>query len=189
MDVDAMADPAGLAESLVAPLGRRWSHVQAVAARASTLAHAILPDDQRALVVAAAWWHDIGYAPSLVTSGLHPLDGAVYLRSRGDVPAVVVSLVAYHTGALVEAEERGLSQELAAFPAPPTELLDVVTTADIITGPDGTLMDATDRIAEILTRYEEGTPVYRAVRRSAPDLLATVERVDQRVRSHVPPVR
>jgi hypothetical protein len=32
------------------------------------------------LLEAAAWLHDIGYAPGLVTSGLHRLDGARYLR-------------------------------------------------------------------------------------------------------------
>ena len=34
-------------------------------------------------LVAAAWLHDIGYAPELVETGFHPLDGARYLRREG----------------------------------------------------------------------------------------------------------
>jgi hypothetical protein len=50
----------------------------------------------------------------------------------------VTSLVAYHTGASIEAEERGLGSELAhEFRPPPTHLLDVLTTADLAVGPDG----------------------------------------------------
>ena len=32
----------------------------------------------------AAWLHDVGYAPSLVETGLHALDGARFLRDRPD---------------------------------------------------------------------------------------------------------
>jgi hypothetical protein len=34
--------------------------------------------------VAAAWLHDIGYAPAIAESGtgFHPLDGARYLRDK-----------------------------------------------------------------------------------------------------------
>ena len=58
-------------------------------------------------VVAAAWLHDVGYSPALQDTGLHALDGAVFLAGRGVEP-LVVSLVAFHTGAEFEAEERGL---------------------------------------------------------------------------------
>jgi aminoglycoside phosphotransferase (APT) family kinase protein len=33
--------------------------------------------------VTAAWLHDVGYAPAVVATGLHPLDGARYLRNEG----------------------------------------------------------------------------------------------------------
>jgi putative nucleotidyltransferase with HDIG domain len=52
--------------------------------------------------------HDIGYAPSLVATGFHPVDGARFLRAQG-TPEVVVSLVAHHSGAVFEAEQRGLA--------------------------------------------------------------------------------
>jgi len=81
-------------------------------------------------VVAAAWLHDVGYAPSVRSTSFHPVDGAVFVRAEG-FPAVVVSLVAYHTGAAFEARERGLSDALAEFPEPPELLLDVLTCADM----------------------------------------------------------
>jgi hypothetical protein len=96
----------------------------------------------------------------------------------GGFPAVVVSLVAYHTGAAFEARERGLSDALAEFPEPPELLLDVLTCADMTTGPDGSFVRAEDRVSEILSRYPGDDPVHRAIERSAPTLLAAVACVD-----------
>ena len=45
------------------PLPRRWAHVQGVAARARSLAPVLGADAD--LLEAAAWLHDIGYAPGL----------------------------------------------------------------------------------------------------------------------------
>jgi putative nucleotidyltransferase with HDIG domain len=59
-------------------LPRRWAHVQGVAARARSLAPVLGADAE--LLEAAAWLHDIGYAPGLTVTGLHALDGARYLR-------------------------------------------------------------------------------------------------------------
>jgi hypothetical protein len=56
------------------PLPRRWAHVQGVAARARGLAPVLGVDAD--LIEAAAWLHDIGYAPGLAATGLHQLDGA-----------------------------------------------------------------------------------------------------------------
>jgi hypothetical protein len=53
-----------------------------------------------------AYLHDIGYAPRLVRTGFHPLDGAEWLASMGEIR--LANLVAHHTGALHEAGERGL---------------------------------------------------------------------------------
>jgi HD superfamily phosphodiesterase len=104
-------DAARLAEEeLAEALPRRWRHVRSVARRARWITKELsLSDD----LVAAAWLHDIGYAPDLVETGFHPLDGARYLRRVGvDVP--VVSLVAYHSCAQIEADVRGLGAELAS---------------------------------------------------------------------------
>ncbi|MFD6073838.1 HD domain-containing protein, partial [Amycolatopsis lurida] len=103
-----------LAEQLVQPLGRRWQHVQAVARRASLVAAAVKESDRETLV-AAAWLHDIGYAPAIGHTRFHPLDGARYLKGR-EWPDEVVNLVAHHSGARFEAAERGMTAELAEFP-------------------------------------------------------------------------
>jgi putative nucleotidyltransferase with HDIG domain len=115
-----------LAECLVEPLGRRWVHVRAVAARAEELASSVPPGD-REVLVAAAWLHDIGYSPEIDGhTRFHPLDGARYLRETG-WPSLVVSLMAHHSGARFEAVERGLSDELLGeFPFEDSPLLDAL---------------------------------------------------------------
>jgi HD superfamily phosphodiesterase len=70
------------AERLLSPLGDRWKHVRAVGERARSVA-AILDYEDRHDLVAAAYLHDIGYAPDLQRTGLHQLDGARYIRSLG----------------------------------------------------------------------------------------------------------
>jgi hypothetical protein len=41
------------------------------------------------LLEAAAWLHDIGYAPGLAVTGLHALDGARYLRDAQQAAAML----------------------------------------------------------------------------------------------------
>ena len=74
------------------PLPRRWAHVQGVAGRARSLA-AVLGANAD-LLEAAAWVHDIGYAPNLAITGLHQLDGARYLRDTQHADAMLCRLVA-----------------------------------------------------------------------------------------------
>jgi HD superfamily phosphodiesterase len=90
------------AEGLLGPLGSRWAHVRAVAEQAGRIAPAMLPADEWEILVAAAWLHDIGYAPALATTGLHPLDGARHLEALG-VDRRLCCLVAHHSGATFEA--------------------------------------------------------------------------------------
>ncbi|MGI5508255.1 HD domain-containing protein [Streptomyces sp. CA-106131] len=80
--LDTPQGAAELAESLLPPLGNRWLHTQAVAARAREVAAAV-SEDARDLLVAAAWLHDIGYALELRETGFHPLDGARHLERLG----------------------------------------------------------------------------------------------------------
>src|SRR5580693_8044340 len=103
---------------LEVPLPRRWTHVQGVAARARSLA-ALLGADAD-LVEAAAWLHDIGYAPGLAVTGLHALDGARYLRDTQHADVMLCRLVAHHSCAIIEAEQRGLADilDLEFEPAP-----------------------------------------------------------------------
>lgn len=161
-----------LAQARLAPLPRRWAHTRGVAYTASDYAGRA----DRIAVTAAAWLHDIGYAPSLVDTGFHPLDGARYLQRAGFHP-VIVSLVAHHTGADREAYERGLLAELAEFPCSHRPLLDVLTAADLSTSLDGEPVEPAARIEEILTRYPPNDPVHRAVSHSGPQLLAAARRV------------
>src|SRR6266851_3761372 len=98
-------------ELLQEPLPRRWAHVQGVAARARGLAPVLGADAD--LLEAAAWLHDVGYAPGLTATGLHALDGARYLRDAQHADALLCRLVAHHSCAIVEAEERGLADVLS----------------------------------------------------------------------------
>ena len=88
------------AASLLSPLGDRWLHTKGVVARAQQIGGAFDEAD-RFLLIAAAYLHDIGYAPPLQKTGFHPLDGAYYLLSLGQNR--LASLVAYHSEAQYEA--------------------------------------------------------------------------------------
>jgi len=57
---------------------------------------AAVADQDRWLLVYAAWLHDIGYSPEVSRTGFHPLDGARYLLSVG-ASADLVGAVAHHS--------------------------------------------------------------------------------------------
>jgi HD domain len=84
------------AAALLTGLGDRWSHIQAVAEQGRRVSAALAPED-RPYLIAAAWLHDVGYAPPLNRLGFHPVDGARYVREQGQER--LASLVAYHSGA------------------------------------------------------------------------------------------
>lgn len=164
-----------VAQSRLSELVPRWSHVQGVAAAAERIRGRF--DAERGnYLVAAAWTHDIGYAPSVRVTGFHPLDGARFLRDQ-DFPESVVSLVAFHSGAPEEASVRDIDG-LSEFAAPDRDVLDALTFCDLTTGPDGSAVAARDRLNEVLARYGPDDPVYRAVNSSREDLLAAVGRVE-----------
>lgn len=160
-----------MARACLGGSGARWRHVAAVGSLAESLPSA--PE----VVRSAAWLHDVGYASDAARTGFHPLDGAKYLDELG-WPAEVVALVAHHSGALVEAEERGLRHELERWPVPNWDLLDLVNYCDLTTGPTGARVSVTARLDEILGRYDTGDPVHRAVSRSAPALVDSVRRAE-----------
>src|SRR4051794_35511552 len=142
-------------ECLATSQPQRWRHVQGVAARAVALAGANEAEDP---VVQAAWLHDVGYAPAAQNSGLHALDGARYLMRVGASP-LVISLVAFHTGAEYEAEERGLEGDLATVRRPDQSLLDALILCDLTVSPAGDPMDVVSRLDEIVSRYPPRDPV------------------------------
>jgi putative nucleotidyltransferase with HDIG domain len=170
-------ESAELAAQLLADeLPGRFAHVAAVASRAGEVCRALGLDE--AVVVAAAWLHDIGYAPGLVATGFHPLDGARHAASVG-YDEGVVSLVAFHTGATVEAELRGLLEPLMAeFVQPAPDRLAVITYCDLTAGPGGQRVSVDERLDEILDRYPPDDVVHQSIRLAAPDLRATVADVE-----------
>ena len=161
------------------PLPRCWAHVQGVAARARSLA-AILGADAD-LLEAAAWVHDVGYAPDLAVTGLHQLDGARYLRDAQHADALLCRLVAHHSCAIIEAGERGLAAVLdSEFDPAPDVLASVLTCCDMTTSPDGQPVQVQRRLAEIHDRYGSGHLVSRSIQRATPMILCAVEQVHQR---------
>jgi hypothetical protein len=161
-------------------LPRRWAHSQGVAAQARGLAPILGKDTD--LVTAAAWLHDIGYAPDLSDTGFHPLDGARYLSDTRQASDMLCRLVAHHSGAMIEAAEYGLASQLARqFEPAPGDLADALTYCDMVTGPDGQELSVEQRLAEIRTRYGPDDPVSRALARSAPQLTGAVTRVRRKL--------
>lgn len=153
--------------------------MQGVASKAAELAW-VLDEDQRETLLAAAWLHDIGYAPELALTGFHPLDGARYLRYQA-WPAQVVNLVAHHSGARFEAAERGLVHGLSEFDHEDSPIMDALVTADLTTGPTGEHIAYDERIAEILDRYPPEDPVHRTWVEAAPILKECVLRTEKRL--------
>ncbi|WP_234333549.1 HD domain-containing protein [Streptomyces viridochromogenes] len=165
-------------EELRGVLPRRWAHSKGVAERAVSLV-GVLGDDAD-LLASAAVLHDVGYAPRLAETGFHPLDGARFLRDVHGADDRLVRLVANHSFALLEAEERGLRRVLEAeFPLLENPLLvDALVYCDMTTTPDGERTTAESRLAEILGRYGVDSVVGRFIRRASPEILAAVGRIE-----------
>jgi len=167
------------ASELLASIGTRLAHVETVGRQAEEVA-SLLPVEDRVPLVAAAYLHDVGYAPSLRKIGLHPLDGARWLRAQG-IDGRVCNLVAHHSGARFEAQERGLLAELAEFDLEPGPVMDGLTFADMTTGLDGRYVSFEERLADILRRYPPDDPVHRAIVRARPMLRESVDRTSRRL--------
>ncbi len=171
---------ASYAGDLLSPLGDRWLHVRGVARQAQRVA-AILPTYDRDVLLAAAYLHDLGYAPSLVKTGLHPLDGARHLRALGHER--LAGLVAYHSGARAEAELRGLAAELAEFEDEASATSMALTYCDMTTDAAGEAVTLAERLADIERRYGAGHVVTRSVHRARPEVERCIQHVEARLRS------
>jgi hypothetical protein len=157
----------------------RWRHTEAVVDRADECTRSLLPKD-RAVLLAAAWLHDLGYALAISKTGFHPLDGARFLEAFG-IDRRVVCLVAHHSGAAFEAAERGFAVELAVYGREVGPVMDALTCADMTVGPEGQRVTFEQRIAEILDRYPEDDPVHRAIMRARVELESAVRRAEARL--------
>ncbi|MFI9275558.1 HD domain-containing protein [Kitasatospora sp. NPDC052896] len=172
----------GIAEKeLAASLPRRWAHSQGVAQQAERLAPVLGPD--AALLAAAAVLHDVGYAPRLVVTGFHPLDGARFLRDSHHADERLTRLVANHSFALLEAEERGLRPLLELeFPLLENQaLVDALVYCDMTTTPDGAPTSSKQRVAEIVGRYGGDSVVGRFIQRAEPLIHAAVAHTEERM--------
>lgn len=152
MNLDRAKD---VAEDLLSPtLPRRWRHVAGVAQAGLELRLSCAPT-----VGAAGMLHDIGYSPSLIDTGFHPIDGARHLRRIG-CDESIVNLVAHHSCAMIEAEIRGLGDVLAEeFPFDPSLPHDELCFCDMTTSADGEPTTLDDRIASIRQRRAGDAPV------------------------------
>ncbi|WP_280245924.1 HD domain-containing protein [Nocardia abscessus] len=164
-----------LARKHLAPLPRRLAHVEGVVRQAS--AAAIISDDPP-LLVAAAWLHDIGYAPNIQRIGFHPVDGAEFLREHGAGDRLC-GLVANHSCACVEAQRRGLP---IGWPDEESALRDALWWADMTTTPTGGLTGVRERIAEVQERYGPEHVVSQSVAEAAPYLVGAADRTEGRLK-------
>jgi putative nucleotidyltransferase with HDIG domain len=137
----------------------RLSHCLAVGEASSAVAQE-LGDVDSSLLAAAGVLHDIGYAPSLVQTGQHAIDGARYLASLG-ISEEIVSLVAHHSCATIEARIRGLSHLMGDFRPPHPAALDILTFADMTTGPTGKNVTVQERFQDIRCRYQPQSVTWR----------------------------
>jgi hypothetical protein len=162
---------------LAEPLPRRWAHSQGVGRKAESIAH--LAGRDADLLTCAAWLHDIGYAPTLVKTGLHSLDGARYLRDIEHADPRVCALVAHHSCADIEARNRGLGEELAAEFEPVGGLLaDALIYCDMTTTPDGKPVDVETRLSEVLSRYGPGDIVAESIAEASPHIVDAARRIE-----------
>jgi hypothetical protein len=166
-------------ELLEQPLPRRWAHTQGVARKARTLAPIL--SDQADVLEAAAWLHDIGYSPQIAVTGFHPLDGARHLRDVVHADDILCRLVAGHSCAILEAEQRGLANELSSeFPPADKLLRNTLTYCDMTTTPDGEPVAIANRLSEIRERYGPGHLITRFIRLAEPHLIDAVRNIQRR---------
>jgi hypothetical protein len=132
------------------------------------------------LLAQAAILHDVGYASEVALTGFHPIDSARHLRSMGWDDRVV-SLVAHHSCAQVEAEQLGLGAAIAEFEPGPPELTDVLVFCDMTTSPDGSPVTVDERLAEIAERYGPESAKARFVAVAGQELRTASLRVAQRL--------
>jgi hypothetical protein len=172
------------AAELLFELPRRWLHTRGVVEGARRVSEAMVSDDGDVLV-AAAYLHDVGYAPSLARTAFHPLDGAVHLRELAEER--LAGLVAYHSGAEAEAGLRGLGDQLAQFDRERSDVADTLRYCDLTTAPDGSIVRLDDRLAGIEARYDANGPVVRALRAARPEIQRAVGAIEARLaRAGVP---
>ncbi len=154
------------AESIVRHLlgdeGARLAHMHTAGSMAVRLG-VLFAADEAALLVAAATLHDVGYSPGIAQTGFHPLDGALYLRSIG-LSERLCGLVAHHSEADMTAVQHGVLDLSEQFPRERSLLADALVYADMHSAPDGQMIRAEHRLADIARRRPDPIETVRAQR-------------------------
>lgn len=149
-------------QTFFSPTEMRYQHILGVVQKANNSPESYL--------------HDIGYSPSLVHTGFHPIDGALYALEH-DFELEVVMAVLFHGGALGEAKLRGgaireIYEKLSKFITPSQqERIDFLTYCDIHTSPNGQTITLEERLTNIWSRYDEETVVYQNMKQQVPYLM------------------
>jgi HD superfamily phosphodiesterase len=149
-----------VARALLADEGTRLAHVRTAGSVAHRLA-ILFTEEEAALLVAAATLHDIGYSALISSSGFHPLDGARFLHAEG-YSHRLASLVGHHSLAHMTAPAHLLVELEAQFPREDSLLADALAYSDMHSAPDGRLISAQARLAEIATRRPDQAEAERA---------------------------
>ena len=170
-----------LSRHVLATNPERMRHSSWVAARAVALAGAV-EDGDVTLLIAAAWLHDIGYSQALRQTGFHPLDGALFLKSRDWDPRLC-GLVAHHSGSRFIATATGLDSVMDEFSHVEDAVSDALTIADQTVGPNGQLLTLDERMRDMLERHGPDSPHARAHPQREAYLRAAQQRVTARLAS------
>jgi hypothetical protein len=176
-DVPTRAEAEAIARDLLADEGTRLAHVHTAGSMAVRLG-VLFAADEAALLVAAATLHDIGYSPRIAQTGFHPLDGALHLRSLG-MSQRLCSLVAHHSEADMLAVAQGVLDLERQFPRERSLLCDALVYADMHSAPDGRMIRAEHRLADIARRRPSPVEAVRAAR-----LRAAMARVGAALHAH-----
>ena len=128
-------------------------HTSRTARRAAELAQRI-PGNRATDAVAAAWLHDIGYAPRLRRTGFHPLDGALFLMAE-EWPERIVRLVAHHCLAALEAPFYGVGHHLGVIEVVTGIDADILVSADLSAGAGNPVPTAQARLEAMRLADEE----------------------------------
>ena len=120
----------------------------------------------------------MGYSPRIAQTGFHPLDGALYLRSIG-MSERVCGLVAHHSEAGMLAAQQGILDLNLQFPRERSLLADALVYADMHSAPDGQMIRAEHRLADIARRRPDPVEAVRATR-----LRAAMARVGAALQAH-----
>ncbi len=175
--VPTRAQAEQIARDLLGDEGTRLAHVHTAGSMAERLG-LLFGADEAAMLVAAATLHDVGYSPRIAQTGFHPLDGALYLRSIG-LSERVCALVAHHSEAGILAAKQGILDLEHQFPRERSLLADALVYADMHSAPDGQMIRAEHRLADIARRRPDPVEAVRATR-----LRAAMARVGAALQAH-----